>query len=111
MPEWVGIKDVLTATPVIALFVLGLLAYWKGLPAWKEIQLARISLEKDQLEVRRIEAASVGSLTEIFRSASEATEELKIFLRAAMRQHDLTEQRVAALEARVSDLTGMRTRS
>lgn len=101
-------KDLLTATPLIAVFALGLLGYMKGLPAWERIQLARIGLEKEQLEVRRIEAASTGKLTEIFKQASEATEELKIFLRAAMRQHDLTEQRVARIESAINEIKGVR---
>jgi hypothetical protein len=82
------------------------------LPAWERVRLAEIKIREKELEVRREEAQQVGRLSEIFNTQATATEELKIFLRAAMRQHDLTEQRLMVIEDKVAQIaaTGMHQR-
>jgi hypothetical protein len=103
MPEW---KEVLGVTPLIAFFLICAWVCWKALPAWKEIRLAEIQLRKDEIALRHEEAAVIGGLTEIFRAQGDVIEELKIFLRAATRKHDLIEQRMTAVEEKVTASTG-----
>lgn len=112
MPE---LKDVLQATPLIAFFLILAYVLRKGLPAWEKIRLAEISVQHDELAVREAEAQAVNSLslsvsqlTGIFSKVDETTKELKLFLRAAMRQNEAIEERMVVLEQRVDEIQGGR---
>jgi hypothetical protein len=62
------------------------------------------AVRKEEAVARKEEAASMGKLSEIFKQSTEATDELKIFLRASMRQRGGTEDRVAGMEGAIEQL-------
>jgi len=102
VPDW---KDFLGVTPLLGFFVICAWVYWKGLPNWERVRLAEIELRKKEIEfrkeelaVRREEATSVGKLSDVFKVQADATEELKIFLRAAMRDRESFNKRLLILE-------------
>jgi hypothetical protein len=108
MPEF---KDIIQATPLLAFLLIAYYAYRRGLPDWKEVQLARIQLQREDIAMRKEEATAIGSLASslvalsgIFTKVDDTTTELKLFLRAAMRQHDLIEERVSAIERHVAGM-------
>jgi len=108
MPE---VKDIIQATPLLAFLLIAYYAYRRGLPDWKEVQLAKIQLRREDIAMRKEEAAAIGSLASalvtvsgIFAKVDETTRELKLFLRAAMRQHEAIDERVLALEKFVAEM-------
>ena len=89
MPE---VKDIIGVTPLLAFFAIVAFVLLKVLPSYlahrKELKLAEIGVRKDEAAVRLAGAESIGKLTETMRSSTDATNELRIFLRAVMREHE-----------------------
>ena len=95
-------------TPYVATLVIFAIVVFRILPNWKTVRLddnqvkrAELAVREKETEVRREEALSVGRLTEVFKQSSEATDELKILLRALNTHYKIIEARVTALEARI----------
>jgi hypothetical protein len=108
MPD---MKDALQAAPIIAMFVILAFVLIKGLPAWERIRLAEIAVHKDELAVREAEAkavsalsTTVGQLTGVFAKVDETTTELKLFLRAAMREHEAMKGEMRDLRSQVDTM-------
>jgi len=88
-----------SAAVIIAAIVCGALLKLapNALRTWKEVQLAKIG-------VRREEAASTGKVATVFERQLEATNELKLFLKVSTRWWKATQEKLAELEATVESL-------
>lgn len=106
MPD---LKDFIQTTPLILFFIITAWVYFKSLPAWKEVRLAEIEARKAEAGVRTAEASAIGKLTEVFEKTSQTTDELRIFLRAAMKQSESASQRLDQLELAVEHLRAGRS--
>jgi len=109
MPE---AKDILGVTPLLGFFVILAWVALKLIPnalqSRKETRLAEISCRTEENKARTAASESLGQLTEVLRKSGEATDELRLFLRAVMREHEairseqsLLSDRIAALECAV----------
>ena len=110
MPE--SAKDILGVTPLLAFFVILAWVALKLIPNLltqrKELRLAEIACRAEENKARTAASESLGQLTEVLRKSGEATDELRIFLRAVMREHEtirseqaLVSDRMTALESAV----------
>ena len=104
MPE---LKEITTNASLFGVYVLCAVVAVRTIPLWlnyrKEVRLAEIAARKEQAEaeinvrkeevsVRMVEAESIGKLSETLKLANEVSEELKIFLRSMMREHEIVRQ-------------------
>jgi hypothetical protein len=100
-----ALSELKELTPYVATLVLVAIVVFRVLPNWRavrlddnKVRLAELEVRSKEAEVRKEEAASIGRLTEVFKQASEASDELRILLRAVMNQHKVIEARVMTLE-------------
>ncbi|HKQ06620.1 MAG TPA: hypothetical protein VJ464_15915 [Blastocatellia bacterium] len=99
-----ALKDLTPYAATLAVFVIivrFILPHWKAVRLDdNKVRLAELEVRIKEAEVRQAEATSIGRLTDVFKQSSEATEELKIMLRAVITQHRVIEARVLALETK-----------
>ena len=105
MPE---LKDFLSVTPLIAFFVICAWVALKALPTWKEVKLAEVANQKEELEVRKAENVTLGNLNSVYEELLQQTEELKIFLKVAVREQEEVKRRLTGLEGLIDQVGGDR---
>ena len=105
MPE---IKEIVGNASLFGFLVLCAVVSLRVIPQWlshrKELRMAELGVRKEEAAARLVGAESIGKLTETLRSANEVTGELKLFLRAVMREHEIVRQAQTELSARMDAL-------
>ena len=102
MPD---IKDILGVTPLLAFFLILAWVALKLIPSAlqqrKELKLAELACRSEENKARVAASESIGQLTEVLRQSRESTDELRLFMRAAMREHETIRSEQAAIAERM----------
>lgn len=108
MPEW---KDVVNYGQVVLLVFL-ILAFLRSMaPFVKAWKFREYEVREKEAAARQSQATSLSDLANVIQSVaveqkrtSETNDELRIFLRAAMREHEGMARRLAEVEKSVEDI-------
>ena len=99
MPE--GASQLIAYGPTVALLLVLVFLAIRIVPHWKEVKLAEISVRKDEATAKTEQALAISRLTDVLKHTTDATDELKIFLRASMSKSRANDERLSNLEQSV----------
>jgi hypothetical protein len=110
MPE---LGEFLKFGPTIVMLLLFLVGALKFAPYWKEVRLEELKVRSSEAVSRQKQAEGLIGLSQVIERVADAqqqtaenNEELRIFLRAAMREHEGFSKRLSAVEQVVVKIKG-----
>ena len=102
MPE---LREFLTFGPNIVMLLLFLVAALRFAPYWKEVRLRELDVRDREATSRQKQAESLIGLSQVIERVADAqgqtaenNEELRIFLRTAMREQENISRRLGVVE-------------
>jgi hypothetical protein len=110
MPE---LREFLAFGPNIVMLLLFLVAALRFAPYWKEVRLRELDVREQEAVSRQKQGESLIGLSQVIdkvaarqQETAETNEELRIFLRASMRNHERIEKRLDVVEQLVGKNDG-----